>query len=930
MELLYNPDSMLEDEIKKTFVARHDLIDELVSLIEPQPDGAGVQHVVIIAPRGMGKTTVLLMVQFRIRDSKLAKRWQVVRFAEESYQVYDLADFWIETLNRLAAETDDPALIKRAEELKTQYRDNDDLQEAALALIKDWRRKHQKRLVILVDNFDMILEQINDERDNARLRDVLMNDGTMMLIGCATTFFREARAYDQPLYNFFKIINLGNLRFVEMQELLRRRAEIDRIPDFEEKLKANASRLRVLEYFTGGSPRLVLMLYRVVTQSDISEVRRGLEKLLDEVTPYYKSKIESLPAQQRKILDHIARVSSKTREGVTPSEIAEATRLKANQVSSQLKRLSELGYVRTANLRERNSYYTLSEPLYAIWHQMRFGRDARQRMQWLVDFLKVWYDATEMYTESKRLDTNFREHLSAGRLREARNALDHRRYLAEAMNESSEKVDTLEAIICSYLELKDFEILKKELITPSVLQNLSEQTLNALYESDCISKKDFSWAKGSEPSSLVAQQQAEASAATELGLKALSEGSMGEALRLFDRALKIKPDLYQALFGRARTLSELNMSQEAIASFDRILEVNSKSQDAWLYRALELDKLNRLEEAVVSYNNALKDNPFWEAPFLLRCIALVNLGRAEEAITAYENALNNNPSWVDARIGLGFALFDLKRYEEAIASLDRALEIDPINYEAWLSRGTINRDIGKYEIAIENFDRALEIRPDLHRGWYYKGVTLADMGNYEEAIVNLDHALDIEPNKDKGWYYRGFALDKLGRLEEALASYNRALEINPEYSRAWHQRTLTLLKEFLKWIERDDLDLARQDWNEALSSSKRVKDKDKELHELFSATLLEAAQQGHLKFVRRLISESYWEDSLFPLARSLDYLLTGDESLIEKLSPEVQGIVKEIVRKLPVLTDQIKQNKTKSHGRRSSSRSRRRTTEQLR
>ena len=30
----------------------------------------------------------------------------------------------------------------------------------------------------------------------------------------------------------------------------------------------NPSRLRVLVYFTGGNPRLVLMLYQVVTQAD--------------------------------------------------------------------------------------------------------------------------------------------------------------------------------------------------------------------------------------------------------------------------------------------------------------------------------------------------------------------------------------------------------------------------------------------------------------------------------------------------------------------------------------------------------------------------------------------------------------------------------------------------------------------------------------
>src|SRR5207249_118697 len=104
-----------------------------------------------------------------------------------------------------------------------------------------------------------------------------------------------------------------------------------------------------------------------------------------------------------------------------------------NQVSAQLKRLSDLGYVRSANLRGRSSYYTLSEPLYAIWYQMRFGRNARQRMQWLITFLRLWYASEEMEAESGRLETRFHEHLRANHLLEARDVLEHHRYLVEAM-----------------------------------------------------------------------------------------------------------------------------------------------------------------------------------------------------------------------------------------------------------------------------------------------------------------------------------------------------------------------------------------------------------------------------------------------------------------------------------------------------------------
>src|SRR5262245_9816685 len=457
MELLYNPDQMPESEVKETFVAREQLLEDLVELIKGQPEGAGVQHAVIIAPRGMGKTTVLLMVKFAIKDRSLAGQWQAVKFPEESYGIYDLADLWIQTLELIAADTGDTELRKLTNDLKIEYPKNDELQEAAYAAIRYWRRKHGKRLLLLVENFDQILEQINDERDNARLRDVLTNDGTIMILGGATNFFKEARAYDQPLYNFFKIYDLADLKLAQMQELLRRRAKVDRIADFETKLKQNASRLRALKYFTGGNPRLVLMLYRVVSRSNVTEVRRALEKLLDEVTPYYKAKVEMLPPQQRKILDHIARVSGQTSQGVTPKEIAEAVRLPQNQTSAQLKRLAELGYVRAANLRGRSSYYTLSEPLYAIWHQMRFGREARERMKWLVTFLKVWYATEEIGAESKKLVARFRRWLKSGRKDDAFDVLEHQRLLADATSDSQMRSIILDTVVKGFCDLASTE-----------------------------------------------------------------------------------------------------------------------------------------------------------------------------------------------------------------------------------------------------------------------------------------------------------------------------------------------------------------------------------------------------------------------------------------------------------------------------------------
>jgi tetratricopeptide (TPR) repeat protein len=896
VELLYNPDVMLEEEIKATFVARHGLIEELVALVAQQPDGAGVQHVVIIAPRGMGKTTVLLMVQFAVRDGDLKGGWQAVKFAEESYGIYDLSDFWIEALTRLAAETEDDELLERTEKLRKQYRDSEDLQEAALAVIKEWRRKHGKRLVLLVDNFDMILEQINDERDNARLRDVLMNDGTVMLIGGATTFFREARAYDQPLYNFFKILNLDNLRFAQMQDLLRRRAEIDKVEDFEKTLKANEGRLRVLEYFTGGNPRLVLMLYRVVSQSDISEVRRGLEKLLDEATPFYKAKVESLPPQQRKILDHIARESSRTHEGVTPTAIAEATRLKPNLVSSQLKRLSDLGYVRAANLRERSSYYTLSEPLYAIWHQMRFGRDARQRMQWLVNFLKVWYDAAEMGTESVRLEAKFRECLTSGRMHDARNALDHRRYLTEAMDDSSDKSGAVESIIRSYLELGDRETLQKELLTPSVLSNLSDNTLGLLLQEGCISQEIFVSSKLSGVTSPKARQQAEFEAAIELTKAALNSENWDEALLHANRAFNIAPDSPKSWAACGLTLLYLGKWQEAFTNLDRICEAEIKVASIWAARG----------------------------------IALNHLGRHEEAVTSFIHARSIDPNDQNGLVYFGSSLTELKRYDEATVIYEQLVKTQPDNPKVWFEQGITFLNLNKNAEATISFERSLEIKPDVAEAWYNHGLSLVKTNKYEEAITSLDHAIEIEPQDTESWVLRGLTLALTRKYQDAVASYDCALDAGAELNQVHSPRAFTSIAAFGVLMLEEKLNSARQYWDKFLDSKEFLNEEEyRETVELISETFLLVINQGNLELIKTLISESGLEQQLFPLARAIDYLLTGDKSIIEKLSPEVQGVVNEIVAKFEK-ENVADKPATKSRKRKSTGGTRGRTKKQLR
>ena len=431
MELLYNPEQMSEAELRGTFVAREGLLEALLSIIEHQPEGPGVQHVLLIGPRGMGKTTLMLMLRLRLHDRGLTGRWQPVKFPEESHGIADLVDLWTETLERLAADTEDAALIEQTGALKKAAKSGEEIAAEALALLRDWSRRSGKRLLLMIENLDQLFEQFGDEQELARLRDVLMNDGTIMLLASTTSYFHEASGYEEPFYNFFKLYDLHDLKLEEMQSLLSRRAIHDGNIEAEKKLQAETGRLRAMRHFTGGNPRLVLMLYRVLTLSGIDEVRGALEKLLDEITPYYQARTQNLPPQQRKILDYLARIANESREAPGPGEIASATRLSPNQVSAQLKRLTEMGYIVPADLRGRSTFYRLSEPLYSVWYQMRFGRGARRRIEWLVSFLSLWYAPNEIEREGAKLGSQFQDLLKAGRVEEARSILQSGLCLAE-------------------------------------------------------------------------------------------------------------------------------------------------------------------------------------------------------------------------------------------------------------------------------------------------------------------------------------------------------------------------------------------------------------------------------------------------------------------------------------------------------------------
>ena len=384
---LYNPAQLTPEELKESFIARQDILDRMLEALNGQERGRPCQHMMLVGPRGMGKTTLGLRFLYAVAESPgLAADWQPVPFHEESYGIGDLADFWLAALRHLARATGEPRWSDRADALLKDEGDPRRLAAYARSALSDFHREGGKRPILFVENLDAVFEQFRDEREIHGLRASLIERPDLLLIGSANAFFGGIREHGEPFYEFFRPFVLEGLTKEETRRMV---AAFSDGPDSKPEIPApparERGRLETIRRLTGGNPRLMVLTCQMLVESPLGEAFEVLERLIDEQTPYFKARIEELPAQARKVFHGLA-------EGWTPMlarEVARAAKLDSSHASAQLGLLAARGYVRDVRLpRERKTRYEVVDRFYNIYVLLRFSRGGRERLGRLVAFLQ--------------------------------------------------------------------------------------------------------------------------------------------------------------------------------------------------------------------------------------------------------------------------------------------------------------------------------------------------------------------------------------------------------------------------------------------------------------------------------------------------------------------------------------------------------------
>jgi hypothetical protein len=451
--------------MEDTFVAREAILQSILDELRERIKSPTNQHFLITGPRGIGKSNLLVMIRNRLlAEPSLSQGYVPVKTSEEEYSINCLRDLFSRILELLFDISQDQDLKEAISRI--QYNSDDDhAVEIAVNALRDFCTHSDKKLVLLMDNFDLILgDQISDVAQIGKLRDILMNQSFLVLIGASPSFFKEVSGYTRPFYEFFHLVDLDELSVEQMTELIHKRAQCDGNTALTQNMDDLVSRIKVVHHLTGGNPRLALMLYQICSTREFHEVKTALRELLDDLTPYYKARLEQLPPQPRKVMDTFASLG----RPATPKELSNLTRIPINQINSILIRLKDPGFVAIAPQKRRKStLYMVSDRVFRVWHQMRYSQKSRRRLEFLIEFLRIWYSEKEWKTEIQRLLEDYKSLSSERRFEDASPIIEHLGYLFDSSPKPEMKYEVEDDLIKTCIESGDYshaeEILQERM-----------------------------------------------------------------------------------------------------------------------------------------------------------------------------------------------------------------------------------------------------------------------------------------------------------------------------------------------------------------------------------------------------------------------------------------------------------------------------------
>jgi tetratricopeptide (TPR) repeat protein len=675
----FNPGFQSDEESVQNFIVRK---ADLAEALRPFRDGVTIPpRVLIVAPRGAGKTTLCRRVLAEVnRDVTLRARWHPIFFGEESYAITTPGEFFLECLFHLQDRSDERT-IKDAYENALAQPSEKDLIDLALKTLRAYSKRIEKRLLIIVENFQTIL----DDQIGTGAKDLLKRLSDADYFGVLATSVSQLMTEENvALPSDFLRLDLKPLSREECRALWNSLTQQD----------IKADRIRPLEILTGGSPRLLHILAEFMRSPSLHNLMENLNFLIDQNTEYFKSQLDRLPPTERKIFAALLEAW----DPATAKQVSDAARVTVNTASSMLSRLTERGAVIKSAGTGKSALYSASERLFNIYYLMRRRSHPSSRVRALVSFMTDYYDRDELIDTATTLA---REACSV----RADNRMDYHAFY--------------DAILARAPTLVRTSILER---TPSDFLTSFTAHQKATAES--------ARAQAALP---VAESRGVDDALEELLAKAERSVEGGEperAIQLYSEAIELRPN---AMAPRMRLvvlyLSE-DLTDEAIKAASEVIRLRPKNPWGHAIQGLAYMVAGEIDLAETAFEAALRIDADYGLAICELAAIKETKGQREAAIQLYERGLLIDCLTDAARAGYARILQAENRDKEAEDLLRDGIDEEE-QIQSRRALVELLSDTGRQQEGIDLLRRGAERYGDW-RLW-------ADLGSFVLARDGSDH-----------------------------------------------------------------------------------------------------------------------------------------------------------------------------------------------
>ncbi len=784
----YRPGLSFPDQLVNTTVGRDTLLEEVIEKLNDNKAESERTSFMIMGPPGVGKTHFIRVLGRTIqnRDS-LKDRFILIQFPEENHRILTFADLLtgiVEILENMTAEKQWSELYRNLVELE----DDTVLIETAIPEFESYCKTNEKTMLILLENIDVFFRgQLRDNKNVKQFRKFITKSSFANFIGTSQFNLIKSEELRKSPFTLFDIHILDVLDEKETLQLIKKKLEWEKQNELLDSFEELTPRIRALYEMSGGNPRLSLILYELLVKESKWDIKRQLEKLLDQTTPFFRDRMRSLAPQERALLEIISLMKLDYK---TTAKIAKASRQSHQQTANHLNKLLKAGYLVVVDhpTDKRSRIYRIKEGFFGLWLAIGHSRKQNIILPRLVEFFEQWYAEKTVREKKRQQIWNSLRSLEVNPdLIEIDNQELLLQYLSD-IGDDKEKARSKLELVFYFLSLAKIREAKR------LILEIYELDYAKPYYFEWLLQQCKSWISGNiEP--VILQEMEDIQKCWNLQNlnlpEALGEQALNLAINFFNNGFY---DLVQSFVEdmlstgtdpriRILLLERVAVSQEklknwdsAISSWKEVLENAEKHRD-YKSQGTILNNISQIYQDQGNYDLALEN--------LTKSLQILKKIKDYDG----QGTTLNNISTIH---------FDQGYFEKALERLEEALGISKISGNLFIEGITLSnlsmiyQARGDFEPALDCLYRALDYMRKIGDS-SSECITLnnisqvqLELGLIDDAFRSLQHALYIaqdENNKQATCltlYNRGKLHKASGKNEEAMINWTYAYKIARE------------------------------------------------------------------------------------------------------------------------------------------------------